>query len=80
MNQNCNSLNYCIANIKQHYCRSFSSDSDHSSYCFIKCFLYNNFHFIKDCKFLSDVKQNTQKRASRLTAVKLCRLTAVNLY
>ncbi len=80
MNQNCSSLNYCIVNIKQHYCRSFSSNSNHSSHYFIKYFLCNDFHFIKDCKFLSDIKQDTQKRASRLTVIKLCRLTAVNLY
>ncbi len=80
MNQNCSSLNYCIADIKQHYCRSFSSDSDHFSHHFIKYFLCNDSHFIKDCKFLPDVKQDAQKKTSRLTAVKLHRLTAVKLY
>jgi len=80
MNQNCSSLNHCTANIKQHYCKSFSLDSNHFSCCFIKCFLCNNFYFIKDCEFLSDIKQNTQKKTSRLTAIKLHRLTAVKLY
>ncbi len=80
MNQNCSSLNYCIADIKQYYCRSFSLNSNHSSYCFIKCFLCNSFHFIKDCEFLSNVKQDTQKKISRLITVKLYRLTAVKLY
>jgi len=80
MNQNCSSLNYCTVNIKQHYHRSFSSNSDHSFCCFIKYFLCNSFHFIKDCKFLFNIKQDTQKRASRLTVIKLCRLIAVNLY
>ncbi len=58
MNQNCSSSNHCIADIKQHYCRSFSSDSDYFSYCFIKYFLCNDSYFIKDCEFLSDVKQD----------------------
>jgi len=80
MNQNCSSSNHHTADIKQHYCRSFSSDSDHPPHCFTKCFLCNSPHFIKDCKFLSDVKQDAQKKASRLTAVKLHRLTAVKLY
>jgi len=80
MNQNCSLSNHYIANIKQHYCRSFSLDSDHSSHYFIKCFLCNSSHFIKDCEFLSDVKQDAQKKASRSTAVKLHRLTAVKLY
>jgi len=62
MNQNCSSLNYCTANIKQHYCRSFSSDSDHSSHHFIKYFLCNSSHFIKDCEFLPDVKWDAQRR------------------
>jgi len=80
MNQNCSSSNHCTADIKQHYHRSFSSDSDHPSHYSIKCFLCNSSHFIKDCKFLPDTKQDAQKKASRSTAVKLHRLTAVKLY
>jgi len=73
-------LNYYTADIKQHYCRLFSLDSNHSSYYFIKCFLCNDSHFIKDCEFFSNVKQNAQKKTNRLTVIKLYRLTAVKLY
>jgi len=47
------------SNIKQHYYKLFNLNNNYSFYCFIKCFLYNSFYFIKDCKFLSDIKQNT---------------------
>lgn len=51
-----------------------------SSCCTVKCFLCSDTHFIWDCEFLLDIKQDTQRKASRSTAVKLHRLTAVKLH
>jgi len=46
MNQNCNSINYCMINVKQHHHRSFSSNSD--CFCetdFDNCIIMNKIKF-----------------------------------
>jgi len=51
MNQNCSSLNYCIINIKQHYCRLFSLNSNHFFAALLSVFFATAFTSLKIANF-----------------------------